>query len=40
MVRRVKIVQSLVKQIGGTLQLAPGDGGCGTQVTVTFGSLP
>jgi two-component system, sensor histidine kinase PdtaS len=36
----MKIVQSLVKQIGGTLQFAPGDGGCGTQVTVTFGSQP
>jgi two-component sensor histidine kinase len=36
----MKIVQSLVKQIGGTLQFAAGDDGCGTQVTVTFGSQP
>jgi len=32
------IIRSLVKQIGGTLQFAPGDDGRGTRVTVAFGS--
>jgi two-component system, sensor histidine kinase PdtaS len=36
----MKIVLSLVKQVGGTLQFAPGDDGQGTRVTVTFKSLP
>ena len=34
----MKIVQSLVKQIGGELQVADGDGGHGARFTVTFGS--
>jgi two-component system, sensor histidine kinase PdtaS len=33
----MKIIQTLVKQIGGALEFAPGDGGRGTRVTVTFG---
>jgi two-component sensor histidine kinase len=33
----MKIIQTLVKQIGGALQFAPGDGGRGTRVTVAFG---
>lgn len=32
----MKIVQSLVKQIGGALQISPGDNGRGTCITVTF----
>jgi two-component sensor histidine kinase len=36
----MKIVQALVKQIGGTLQFAPGDNGRGTRVTVAFESQP
>jgi two-component system, sensor histidine kinase PdtaS len=32
----MKIIQTLVKQIGGALQFAPGDGGRGTRVTVGF----
>jgi two-component system, sensor histidine kinase PdtaS len=32
----MEIVQTLVKQIGGALQFAPGDGGHGTRVTVAF----
>jgi two-component sensor histidine kinase len=36
----MKIIQTLVKQIGGTLQFAPGDDGRGTRVTVAFGSQP
>ena len=36
----MKIVQGLVKQIGGTLQFAPGDDGRGTRVTVAFESQP
>jgi two-component system, sensor histidine kinase PdtaS len=32
----MKIIQNLVKQIGGTLQFAPGDDGHGTRVTVAF----
>jgi two-component sensor histidine kinase len=32
----MKIIQTLVKQIGGELQFAPGDGGRGTRVTVAF----
>ena len=36
----IKIVQTLVKQIGGILQFAPGDDGRGTRVTVTFRSQP
>jgi len=35
----MKIVQSLVKQINGTLQFAPGDGG-GTRFTVAFAPQP
>jgi two-component sensor histidine kinase len=34
----MKIIQALVKQIGGTLQFAPGDDGRGTRVTVAFAS--
>jgi two-component sensor histidine kinase len=34
----MKIIQTLVKQIGGTLQFAPGEDGRGTRVTVAFGS--
>ena len=34
----MKIIQSLVKQIGGTLQVASGEGGRGTRVTVAFES--
>jgi two-component system, sensor histidine kinase PdtaS len=33
----MKIIQTLVKQIGGALQFAPGDGGRSTRVTVAFG---
>lgn len=36
----MKIVQSLVKQIGGTLQFAPGDGGRGSRFTVAFATQP
>lgn len=36
----MKIVQSLVKQIDGTLQFAPGDGGRGTRFTVAFAPQP
>jgi len=36
----MKIIQALVKQIGGTLQFSPGDDGCGTRVTVAFESQP
>jgi two-component sensor histidine kinase len=32
----MKIVQSLVKQIGGELHILPGDNGCGARFTVTF----
>lgn len=32
----MKIVRSLVKQIGGTMQFAPGEGGRGTCFTVAF----
>jgi two-component sensor histidine kinase len=32
----MKLIQSLTKQIGGTLQFAPGDGGRGTRLTVSF----
>jgi two-component sensor histidine kinase len=34
----MKIIQTLVKQIGGTLHFAPGEDGRGTRVTVAFGS--
>lgn len=33
----MKIVQSLVAQIGGELQFSPGDMGCGSRFTVIFG---
>ncbi len=36
----MKIIQTLVKQIGGRLQFAPGDDGRGTRVTVAFESQP
>jgi two-component sensor histidine kinase len=32
----MKIIQALVKQVGGTLQFALGDHGRGTRITVTF----
>jgi len=32
----MKIIQSLVKEIGGTLKFGPGDGGRGTRFTVAF----
>ena len=32
----MKIIQTLVKQIGGALQFAPRDGGRATRVTVAF----
>ena len=32
----MKIIQALVKEIGGTLLFAPGDGGHGTRITVAF----
>ena len=32
----MKIVQSLVKQIGGELHILPGDNGCGVRFAVTF----
>ena len=32
----MKLIQSLARQIGGTLQFAPGDGGRGTRLTVSF----
>ena len=32
----MKIVQSLVQQIGGELHILPGDNGRGTRVTVKF----
>ena len=32
----MKIILSLVKQIGGSLQIVPGDNGCGTRAIVTF----
>jgi two-component sensor histidine kinase len=35
----MKIIQSLVKQIGGAFQILPGDNGCGSRFTVTFGAL-
>jgi len=34
----MKIIQSLVKQIGGTLQFESGEHGRGTRVTVAFES--
>ena len=34
----MKIIQSLAKQIGGTLQVASGEGDRGTRVTVAFES--
>jgi hypothetical protein len=34
----MKIIQSLVKQIDGTLQFESGEHGCGTRVTVAFES--
>lgn len=34
----MKIIQALVKQIGGTLQFGPGEGGHGTRFTVKFAS--
>lgn len=34
----IKIVLSLVKQIGGELHILPGDNGRGTRFTITFGS--
>jgi two-component sensor histidine kinase len=34
----MKIVGALVKQIGGALQIATGDNGCGARFTVTFQS--
>jgi two-component system, sensor histidine kinase PdtaS len=33
----MKIIQSLVKEIGGELHIAPGGGGRGARFTVTFG---
>jgi hypothetical protein len=36
----MKIIQSLVNQVGGTLQFAPGDDGRGTSATVTFELQP
>ena len=36
----MKIIQSLVKQVGGTLQFAPGDDGRGTLATVAFELQP
>ena len=36
----MKIVESLVKQIDGTLQFGPGDGGGGTRFTVAFAPQP
>jgi len=35
----MKIVRALVRQIGGTLEIAPGDHGRGTRFTVAFESL-
>ncbi len=32
----MKLIQSLTKQIGGTLQFAPGDGDRGTRLTLSF----
>ena len=32
----MKLIQSLTKQIGGTLEVAPGDGERGTRLTVSF----
>ena len=32
----MKIISSLVKQIGGKIQIAPGENGCGASFTVTF----
>jgi two-component sensor histidine kinase len=32
----MKIVRSLVRQIGGTMQFAPGEGGRGTCFSVSF----
>ena len=32
----MKLIQSLTKQIGGTLKFAPGDGERGTRLTVSF----
>jgi two-component sensor histidine kinase len=32
----MKLIQSLTRQIGGTLQFAPGDGGRGMRLTVSF----
>jgi len=32
----MKLIHSLTRQIGGTLQFAPGDGGRGTRLTVSF----
>jgi len=32
----MKIIQTLAKRIGGALEFAPGEGGCGTRVTVAF----
>jgi two-component system, sensor histidine kinase PdtaS len=36
----MKIIQALVKEIGGTLLFAPGDGGHGTRITVAFEVQP
>jgi two-component sensor histidine kinase len=36
----MKIIQTLVKQIGGTLQFGPGDDGRGTRVAVVLESQP
>lgn len=36
----MKIVLSLVKQIGGELHILPGDNGRGTRFTVTFDARP
>ncbi|MEI9804941.1 MAG: sensor histidine kinase [Pseudolabrys sp.] len=35
----MKIVRSLIKQIDGELQFAPGDNGCGTRCIITFASI-
>jgi two-component sensor histidine kinase len=34
----MKIVLSMVKQIGGELQISPGDSGSGARFTVMFGT--
>jgi len=33
---RMKLIHSITKQIGGTLQFAPADGERGTRLTVSF----